>query len=73
MTSFIAIYRGNTVADARLVAVSADPNLVLEVSQRLLEKQPAGYCDPVLDRLEGGKRAALRLIEQEAQHEDEGR
>jgi hypothetical protein len=37
MTSFVAVYRGQTVGEAKLIAVSADPNLVAEVSSRLLE------------------------------------
>lgn len=69
MTSFIAIYRGNSVAEARLIAVSTAPALVLEVSQRLLEKQPDGDNDPVVEQLEGGKREALRLIEEKAHRE----
>ncbi len=66
MTSFVAIYRGQSVAEARLIAVSADPNLVSDVSIRLLQNTPAFNQDPVIETFENGRRAALRLIEREA-------
>ena len=67
MTTFVALYRGETVASAKLVAVTADPGLVADVSSRLLEGPPAPMQgDPVLAGLERGRRAALRLIRKEA-------
>lgn len=70
MTSFVAIYRGQTVADAKLVAVSADPSLVAEVSSRIMQAQDIESRDPVIARVEAGKREALRLIKQEATEGD---
>ena len=68
MTTFVALYRGPTVASAKLVAVTADPSLVADVSARLLQ-QPAGNPeDPVVDGLERARRSALRLIHREASH-----
>ena len=64
MTTFVAIYRGPTVAEARLIAVSADPALVADVSNRLLHEDSQD-ADPVIQRLESGRRAALRLINRE--------
>lgn len=64
MTTFVAVYRGQTVGDARLVAVSADPGLVSDVASRLLST-PSNQDDPVLTRLDAGRHAALRLIEKE--------
>jgi len=66
MTSFVAIYRGQSVAAARLIAVSADPDLVADVSGRLLEKRPVEIQDAVVENLERGRRAALQLIQKEA-------
>ena len=66
MTTFVALYRGPTVASARLIAVTADPALVADVSSRLL-LQPAGEeQDPVVAGLERARRSALRLLHKEA-------
>ena len=40
MTSFLALYRGETVSGARIVALSADPQLVRDFAARLLESPP---------------------------------
>jgi hypothetical protein len=66
MTSFVAIYRGQTVGDARLIAVSANPDLVAEVSSKLLKDAPAQGEDEVLEALDGGRRSALTLVAQKA-------
>jgi len=68
MTTFVALYRGQTVAGARLVAVSADPQLVGAVASELLQASPArtGGADPVLSPLIRGRRAALCMICREA-------
>lgn len=66
MTSFVAIYRGRTVGDARLIAVSANPDLVAEVSSKLLEDTPRKDGDEILDALDGGRRSALTLVAQKA-------
>ena len=39
MTDFVALYRGRTVSDAMLVAVSAEPRLVRRFLAELLEAQ----------------------------------
>jgi hypothetical protein len=67
MTTFLALYRGKTIGEAKMVAVSADPTLVALVSTRLLEA-PKEEEDPVVTQLERGRRAALRLIKREASH-----
>jgi hypothetical protein len=40
VTSFLALYRGETVSGARIVALSADPQLVRDFAARLLESPP---------------------------------
>jgi hypothetical protein len=40
VTSFIALYRGETVSGARIIALSADPQLVRDFAARLLESPP---------------------------------
>ncbi len=58
MTSFIALYRGETVAGSRLVALTADPKLVRDFTTRLVADDPAEEQKP-----------GLRLVEQD--HDDE--
>ena len=65
MKTFIALYRGGTVASAELIAVTADPEIISQVSRRLLgEEGPA--ADPVVDSLAQGRRSALQVIHREA-------
>jgi len=61
----VAIYRGRTIATAKLVAVSADPVLVGDVATRLL-RTPAPTDDPVVTAVDRGRRAGLRIISREA-------
>ncbi len=65
MTTFVAIYRGQTVSDSRLVALSADPSLVADVTARILAERQGEEPDPVVACVEEGKRKALRLIQGE--------
>jgi hypothetical protein len=62
MTNFLALYRGDTVGSARMVAVSADPLLVADFAARLLERPPDPEEDPVLAGIEEGRRRALWTI-----------
>lgn len=66
MTTFIALYRGQTIAEARIIAVSADPSLVADVSARMLQNPEVENQDAIIAAFETGKRDALRLIKQEA-------
>jgi hypothetical protein len=67
MTNFIALYRGDNITEAQMVAASCDPALV-EIMTRLLLQAPPDAPDEVFASLEQGKRRALRLIKREAQH-----
>jgi hypothetical protein len=69
MTTFIALYRGQTIAEARIIAVSADPSLVADVSSKLLQSQEGENQDAIIAAVEIGRRDALRLIKQEANDE----
>jgi hypothetical protein len=64
MVSLVALYRGDSIATATLIAVSADPGLARDVAGRLLA-QPVATADPVVAQVQRGRRAALRLIERE--------
>ena len=66
-TSFVAIYRGLSVSDARLIAVSADPQLVADVSSRILQDDRADEePDPVIAPINRARRRALSLVHKEA-------
>jgi hypothetical protein len=61
MLTFLALYRGDSVNDARMVAVCSDRAVVADFARRVLgdARQPD---DPVLMEVERGRRRALRLI-----------
>jgi hypothetical protein len=65
-TTMLAIYRGSSIASARLVAVSVDPALVADVAARLLGQPEEDGEDRVLVAQRRGERQALRLILGEA-------
>ncbi len=67
MTTLIAIYRGDSIASARLVYVSADPVLAADIATRLLGDHPASP-DPAVAAVEQGRRQALRVIRAESEH-----
>jgi hypothetical protein len=60
-TSFLALYRGETVSGARIMALSADPQLVRDFAGRLLES-PSEQSDKP-DGFAGGSenRQAVRI------------
>lgn len=63
MTTFLALYRGATVSEAKMVAVTAEPRLVRDFAGCLLNSEPGDReADAVIDELEDGRRRALRLV-----------
>jgi len=63
MPTFIAVYRGASIAEARLITASSDPALVADVVGRLLSEELAERADdPVVARVAAGRREALRVI-----------
>lgn len=54
MTTFIALYRGETVSAAQLVAVTAEPGLVRDFAARMTRDDP---------KPEEARRDGLRLVE----------
>jgi len=66
MATFLALYRGETISSAKLVAVTSDPIIVAEFAGCLLQ-DPAesDTADPVLLSIEQGRQQALRHIVQE--------
>ncbi len=68
MTNFIALYRGETVGSAKIIAVSADTDLVADFATRMLNCQEETEVDPVVRSLDSGRQQALRLIIEEAEY-----
>jgi hypothetical protein len=66
LTSFVALYRGDTVSAAKIVAVSAEPDLVRDFATRMLAEPRDEEPDAVLQELEHGRRRVLRLVKSEA-------
>lgn len=65
MPTFLAVYRGDTIGEARMVAVTADPCLVADVVNRLLDQPREHDDDPVVRAIDHGRATALRLIKRE--------
>jgi hypothetical protein len=66
LTSFIALYRGETIGSARLVAATTDIEIVRDFAERMLSVPEGQEPDAVLRELELGRRRALRLVQDDA-------
>lgn len=71
MMTFVALFRGRNVDEAKLVQVSIDPVLVAQVTRHMRHECRGKSEDPAIARLDCGRRAALRFIQQEASHAEE--
>jgi hypothetical protein len=70
LTNFIALYRGETVTSAKIVAVTADADLVADLAARMLRRQEEEIeNDSMVRSLDDGRRRALRLITEETKRE----
>jgi len=69
MKTFVALYRGATVGEAELIAVSANPRVIAYVTRILLDEHEASP-DPVIDKLHRGVHSALRVVHKEALEDD---
>lgn len=67
--TFIALYRGQTIGSARVVAVSADPDVVIRFADELLQKNRRAELDPIMSAVDEGRREALQLVRDEAEEE----
>jgi hypothetical protein len=67
MVSFVALYRGRSVAEAELVAVGTDAELVGHVAGELLRTRTDPPEDPAVAALHTGRRRALRIVRAEAE------
>jgi hypothetical protein len=60
-TTFLALYRGESANGSKLLALTADPNVVRDFAARMLA-EPEQEVDSIIEELERGRRAALRLV-----------
>jgi hypothetical protein len=67
LATFLALYRGESVSAAKLLALTAEPAVVRDFASRLLEEpSQEPDPDPIIEELERGRRHALRLVTSEA-------
>ena len=59
--TFLALYAGESVGGAKLLALTAEPEIVREFAARLLD-QPEAAEDPITLEVERGRRRALELV-----------
>ena len=64
MTSFVVLYRGRSLADARLVCLTSDPQVVRAVARSAFAEQVLDG-DAAMDNLIRGRREALKIISEE--------
>ena len=67
MASFIALYRGESIGTARLVATTADSDIVRDFAERMLCMVEEEEPDAALRELSLSRRRALRLIRDDAE------
>lgn len=64
--TFVAIYAGDTISSAKIVAASSDPDLVKQVAAVLLKDKHSSVGtaspDPVSSAMDSGRRQALSII-----------
>ncbi|CAA9269139.1 MAG: hypothetical protein AVDCRST_MAG93-2551 [uncultured Chloroflexia bacterium] len=63
MATFLALYRGDSVSAAKLLALTAEPEMVRDFAARLLQQPEEPEPDAVLQELADGRRRALQLVE----------
>ena len=74
MATFLALYRGDTVATSKLIAVTAEPALVRRVAARMLDKEHRGSNEDVVVRELGeGAKAHARKIRKAYRTKDDPR
>ncbi len=67
MTTFLALYRGESVGASKLVALTAEPVVVADFAARMLAEPEEPEPDAVLHELDQGRRRALQLVENGAE------
>ncbi len=71
MLSFLALYRGSSLRDAEVVAISSAPEIIAEFAGRLLAEPLDGQDhDPILRAAGEAKRRVLQLVREEVGGQD---
>ena len=65
MVAFLALYRGPSIGEARLVAVSMEKDLLGLAIDEMLREARQGSKDAVTGALSSGKRQALEYVREE--------
>ena len=65
MTTFLALYHGNTVNSSEILALTADRHIVEDFAARLLREPSESPTDPVVGNIEEGRRRALEVVRDE--------
>ncbi len=65
MTTFLALYHGNTVNSSEILALTADRHIVEDFAARLLREPPETPTNPVVGSIEEGRRRALEVVRDE--------
>ena len=65
MTTFLALYHGNTVNSSEILALTADRHIVEDFAVRLLREPPETPTDPVVTTIEEGRHRALEVVRDE--------
>lgn len=66
MATFLALYRGDSVSTAKLLALTAERELVREFAARLLQEPEDDGTDVVLREISNGRRRALQVVQAES-------
>jgi|RhiMethySRZTD1v2_1073278.scaffolds.fasta_scaffold1918955_1 hypothetical protein len=61
MATYVAVFQGRTIAEAKMVATTAHPAVIAAIAEEFLRHTELSD-DPVLRALLSGERRALRLI-----------
>ena len=61
MDNFLALYRGESIEDTKLISLTSDPDIVKDFAVRLLANQKQTN-DPVLRVAQAGTDEALRRV-----------
>lgn len=72
MASFIALYRGESVATAELLVVTSDPTIVRDFADRMLDEPPPPTADPAVAAKHEGRRRGLEVVRDEAEDRADG-
>jgi len=62
LTTFLALYHGDTVNNSELLAVTADRRIVEDFLARLLGQPSEPSEDPAVVSIEEGRRKALEVV-----------